>query len=154
MRTQAKRWASAHSPLAPRPCVAGGVREGACPGHNAVSAALDDQFHETHPIGCHHSSLVNLACRSYILVIRSWSAYNSNHGSARLDPPRLPATRYLPSMSWACPWPSSAAAPEPPLGRLADRSSPRGHRRVSHLKRTWRRYGPLRPLCRTVPMHQ
>jgi hypothetical protein len=35
---------------------------------------LDDRFHETHPIGCHHSSLVNLACRSYILVIRSWSA--------------------------------------------------------------------------------
>ena len=25
-----------------------------------------------------------LACRSYILVIRSWSAYDSNHGSARL----------------------------------------------------------------------
>ena len=47
-------------------------------------ASLDDQFHETHPIGCHHSSLVNLACRSYILVIRSWSAYDSNHGSARL----------------------------------------------------------------------
>ena len=45
---------------------------------------LDDQFHETHPIGCHHSSLVNLACRSYFLMIRSWSAYDSNHGSARL----------------------------------------------------------------------
>jgi hypothetical protein len=25
-----------------------------------------------------------LACRSYILVIRSWSAYDSNQGSARL----------------------------------------------------------------------
>ena len=45
---------------------------------------LDDRFHETHPIGCHHSSLVSLACRSYILVIRSWSAYDSNHGNARL----------------------------------------------------------------------
>ena len=30
---------------------------------------LDDQFHETHPIGCYHSSLVSVACRSYILVI-------------------------------------------------------------------------------------
>jgi 5-methylthioadenosine/S-adenosylhomocysteine deaminase len=47
-------------------------------------ADLDDRFHETHPIGCHHSSLVRLACRSYILMIRSWSAYDSNHGSARL----------------------------------------------------------------------
>ena len=46
---------------------------------------LDNQFHETHPLGCHHSSLVSLACRSYILVTRSWSAYDSNHGSARLD---------------------------------------------------------------------
>jgi hypothetical protein len=45
---------------------------------------LDDRFHETHPIGCHHSSLASLACRSYILVTRSWSAYDSNHGSARL----------------------------------------------------------------------
>jgi hypothetical protein len=43
---------------------------------------LDDRFHETHPIGYHHSSLVNLACRSYFLVIRSWSAYDSNHGRA------------------------------------------------------------------------
>jgi hypothetical protein len=50
----------------------------------ADPANLDDRFHETHPIGCHHSSLVSLACRSYILVIRSWSAYDSNHGSARL----------------------------------------------------------------------
>jgi hypothetical protein len=51
------------------------------------SRKLDDRFHETHPIGCHHSSLVTLACRSYILVIRSWSAYDSNHGSARLVTP-------------------------------------------------------------------
>ena len=54
---------------------------------------LDDQFHETHPIGCHHSSLVSLACRSYILVIRSWSAYDSNHGSARLVAPLPSATQ-------------------------------------------------------------
>ena len=50
----------------------------------ATRGVQDDRFHETHPIGCHHSSLVNLACRSYILVIRSWSAYDSNHGGARL----------------------------------------------------------------------
>ena len=29
-------WASANSPHAPRPCVAGGELEGACPGHNTV----------------------------------------------------------------------------------------------------------------------
>jgi KUP system potassium uptake protein len=45
---------------------------------------LDDRFNETNPIGCHHSSLVSLACRSYILVMRSWSEYDSNHGIARL----------------------------------------------------------------------
>jgi hypothetical protein len=37
---------------------------------NAIQgAALSSRrrFHETHPIGCRHSSLVSLACRSYIL---------------------------------------------------------------------------------------
>ena len=34
----------------------------------ATRGVQDDRFHETHPIGCHHSSLVNLACRSYILI--------------------------------------------------------------------------------------
>jgi hypothetical protein len=29
---------------------------------------------------------VSLASRSYVLVIRSWSAYDSNHGNARLVP--------------------------------------------------------------------
>ena len=105
-------------------------------------AVLDDQFHETHPIGCHHSSLVNLACRSYILVIRSWSAYDSNHGkrpTSRRPPGQL---SLLDQDDQAIGWlrRAVAAAPQWPLPQvlLAAALSLTGHEAASPSPRSSR----------------